>query len=322
MAGVNRPYNNKVNKNTNRRSNRAPQKRRSNQDKSEMEATTRIRIDDGRLNDSDSLDTSFLEGRIDKKVKKNKKAKEKILIEKKPSKVNKKLIRNIFVVLLVLVLCGLLVFFLMNSIVFSKKEDTNNVKPKVTVKEKIVTKVDENYLFVGDYQTSELDFDGIYNHYVVVGKDDYTVTEVLDNMKEYIYDYNPSIIFIELGMNDLVKGDGSKEVIDNIESMIKGIKDNRPYAKIYVESLYPIDEEHEDFNSDYMNGITIDDITSFNEKLKKLCKSNKVNYLDMFTELSEKGVLKDNYSDDGIVLNNAGIKRVLKVINRVVDDEE
>ena len=55
MAGVNRPYNNKVNKNTNRRSNRAPQKRRSNQDKSEMEATTRIRIDDGRLNDSDSL---------------------------------------------------------------------------------------------------------------------------------------------------------------------------------------------------------------------------------------------------------------------------
>ena len=37
--------------------------------KKELEQTTRIRIDKDRLNDYDSLDTSFLEGRLDKKSK-------------------------------------------------------------------------------------------------------------------------------------------------------------------------------------------------------------------------------------------------------------
>ena len=320
MAGGNRPYNNKVNKNTNRRSNRAPQSRSNNQEKKEMEATTRIRIDDGRLNDSDSLDTSFLEGRIDKRVKNNKQRKEKILKEKKPSKINFKLIRNIILFLIIICLLIFGIYWFLNSDI-NKKSEKTNTKPKITVKEKIVTKVDDNYLFIGDFQTSNLDLEDVYSHYVIVGNDEYTVTDVLDNLKEDVYDYNPSIVFIELGINDLIKGDSPTEVLDNIESVIKSIKDNRPYAEIYIESLYPINENHDNFDSNSMNDITIDDITSFNEKLEKLAKASEVNYLDMFSELSEDDVLKENYSDDGIVLNNAGVKRVLKVINRVVDDE-
>ena len=45
-----------------------------------LDVTTRIRVDEIRLNDSDSLDTSFLEGRVDRQAKKNsKKVTEKIL---------------------------------------------------------------------------------------------------------------------------------------------------------------------------------------------------------------------------------------------------
>ena len=49
-------------------------------DKETLENTMKIRIDRERLEDSESLDTSFLEGRAHKRVQNNKTAKEKILI--------------------------------------------------------------------------------------------------------------------------------------------------------------------------------------------------------------------------------------------------
>ena len=54
-------------------------------DRETLENTMRIRIDRERIEDSESLDTSFLEGRAHKRVQNNKTAKEKILIEKKPT---------------------------------------------------------------------------------------------------------------------------------------------------------------------------------------------------------------------------------------------
>ena len=41
----------------------------------------------------------------------------------------------------------------------------------------------------------------------------------------------------------------------------------------------------------------------------------------MYSELLEDDKLKEDYSDDGINLNENGYKRVFKVINRIVDEE-
>ena len=41
----------------------------------------------------------------------------------------------------------------------------------------------------------------------------------------------------------------------------------------------------------------------------------------MYNELLEDDSLKDNYTDDGINLNEDGYKRVFKVINRIVEEE-
>ena len=60
--------------------NKSVKAKKTNQSKKpNIEYTTRIRIDKERLEDSDSLDTSFLEGRIEKKFRTNKKAKENLL---------------------------------------------------------------------------------------------------------------------------------------------------------------------------------------------------------------------------------------------------
>ena len=132
---------------------------------------------------------------------------------------------------------------------------------------------------------------------------------------------NPSNIFIEIGFNDLDKGGSEEEIISNLEEIITGIKSNRSYAKIYVESLYPILEKVDDEEVVVVEKITNKQIKSLNKRIKNLTKSLEVNYIDMYSELLEDDNLKESYTDDGINLNEDGYKRVFKVINRIVEDE-
>ena len=46
-------------------------KRKNDNANKNFDVTTRIRVDEVRLNDSDSLDTSFLEGRVERQSKKD-----------------------------------------------------------------------------------------------------------------------------------------------------------------------------------------------------------------------------------------------------------
>ena len=52
-----------------------------------------------------------------------------------------------------------------------------------------------------------------------------------------------------------------------------------------------------------------------------MCKSLNVTYIDMYKELSENDLLKEDYTDDGIKLNSNGYKKVFKVINRYIENE-
>ena len=62
-------------------------------------------------------------------------------------------------------------------------------------------------------------------------------------------------------------------------------------------------------------------IISVNKKIENLTKSLNVKYINMYDELSDNGVLKDNYSYDGVHLNESGYKRIFKIINRIVDEK-
>ena len=126
-----------------------------------LEATTRIRIDNERLNDIDSLDTSFLEGRLTTKKankiiasdvkltnKNNRKRNTRRSIGKK-TKADKTLVISVFIIVVIGVLITFAAFSLVNLI-------TGSVKTKTVVKTETVTKkvvknvVDENIVFLGD----------------------------------------------------------------------------------------------------------------------------------------------------------------------------
>ena len=298
-------------------------------DNDDLDVTTRIRIDENRINDADSLDVSFLEGKS-KKINNSKK--EKILNDRRKIFFNFTILR----VLLfgVAFLCIIILFILIiknNNIKFNfldsyedqvsvKKDEKKDVDNVSKNDEK---KLDDNYLFVGDYYTEKLDFDDYDFHYVKVCDKNLTVDDLLKNMKSKIYDFNPSIVFLQVGINDLNNKVSEDDLLSQIYDIIKGIKENRPYAKIYIESLYPINPDISEFDKEFFNEeINNNLISNFNVKLKKLTDENDVEYINLFDLLiNDDNKLDEEYYDNGIDLNDSGYEIVLKEINKIEDDE-
>ena len=274
------------------------------------EDTTRIRVGEDRINDADSIDVSFVDGN-QKKINK-----EKILKEKKDHSFLYGIIKTL---VLFLVVAVLFVFAFMYARDNNLLENVFHIKPqiKVKVKEKEVKTMDYNYLFIGDYHTDGLEFDDFYKPYVKVSDNDYTTSLILDDLRSYIYVYNPTHVFIELGSNDLVDENSISEMVNNLKRIVRGIQNNRSMATIYVESLYPVNDKIEGFNSD----ISIELIKKANIEIESMCKSLNVIYIDMYNELSEEDLLKEDYTNDGVKLNEDGYKKVYKVINRYIEDE-
>ncbi len=283
---------------------------KSKNTKKVVEDTTRIRITEDRINDADSIDVSFIDGN------KNKINKEKILKEKKDHSFLYGILKTLVLFLIVAVL---FIFAFMYARDNNLLENVFHIKPQVKVKveEKEVKTMDYNYVFIGDYHTEGLEFDNFYKPYVKVSNDSYTTVDILDDLKDHIYVYNPTHVFIELGSNDLVDENSISELVNNLKRIVRGIQNNRSLATIYVESLYPVNDTVDDFNSD----ISIELIKKTNIEIKSMCKDLNINYIDMYEELVEDDLLKKEYTDDGIKLNSDGYKKVFKVINRYIENE-
>lgn len=303
-----------------------PKKKKEKAKKINLDFTTRIRIDKDRINDYETLDTSFLEGRIDKKTNKNKKLKEKILKEKKTN--NNELdfgaIKNFIIILLIIIGVGFSVMFFSKSILDGKYSniDTQENENVVTKDEENQEEViDDNYLFVGDFYTKDFNFDDYDYHYVKVCENDFTTKKVLDDLKNKVYRYNPSIVFIQLGIMDLNEDKSVDEIVNNMEEIIDNIKDNRPYTKIYIESLYPINKDADKFDRIISKDILEDDIKEVNKKLKDLTKNKKVEFLDLYSILSDEDKLKDDYSSNGVKLNDEGYSLVREKIEKIISSK-
>lgn len=305
-------------------------KRKNENSNKKFDVTTRIRVDELRLNDSDSLDTSFLEGRVERQSRKDtKKVKEKILKDnsKKIKLLDKikKILFGLAIITCIILLSIYLVNFIKSNHIFSdldKKENNNVVDEKDDKKE--VSKIDDNYLLVGDYNIDEFNLDDydLDYHYVKSVNKGLTTRKLADSMNDYVYKYNPSIVFLQVGIYDLNDKTDIKDIINNYKQIIDNIKENRSYADICVESLIPINRNAKDFDEDFFNDdLDNDDIKEFNSKLKALAEEKKVAYIDLYSMLEKDGELDGEFSDDGIHLNADGYRQMLKMIKKYTTND-
>ena len=133
--------------------------------------------------------------------------------------------------------------------------------------------------------------------------------DILDNMKERVYQYNPSKIFLLIGTNDIEDGVEEEDIIHNIEEILQDIHENRPYAELYLEAIYPVDEDRSG-SGDRTNEV----IVSINEELEKYCKDHDITFIDTYDLLldsdSDEDKIVEDYSKDGLHLTDEGYEVV------------
>ena len=217
----------------------------------------------------------------------------------------KKKIKNI----LIIIGCSLLVIIALISQISNVmyKEKLNSIKQQ-----------DENIVFYGDSITEGYNVKEFFYEYHVVnsGIGGNVTEDLINRIDSDLIDYNPSIVIIQIGTNDLRREISEKEILNNIKKIVKDIRKNRKNAEIYIESIYPInrnkDKEYwEKLNENYNNKT----IMNLNEKIKKYCNNNDITYIDVYSKLTdEDGNLKDVYTEEGLHLNDLGYYKVTTTI--------
>ena len=236
---------------------------------------------------------------------------------KKIKKTKKFIKNNRKNILIVLILVSLMVSLICNIFLLQNKCKNE---------EKTIYKIDENIVFFGDSITDYYKINEFFPNVNIInsGISGNEASDLLNRIEEDVYRYNPSKVFLLIGINDLNRKVDEKEILSNIQKIVNGIKTNRKYAKIYVQSIYAVNhnsfKEHDyKFNED----ITNERIKEFNTKLEKLCNDNNIIYIDVFNELTdEDGNLKEDYTVEGLHINDLGYFKVTNVLEKYVYDKK
>ena len=132
-------------------------------------------------------------------------------VDKKDKHIFLKVIFGLFVFVLICFSCYSLYVF----ITYEPEVKTKIVKEKEMI-------LDENVVFLGDSITDFYDLDKYYPDVKVVnsGIDGNSTYQVLDDMKERVYIYNPSKVFILIGTNDIIHGKNVDEIVNNIKKIM------------------------------------------------------------------------------------------------------
>ncbi len=230
-------------------------------------------------------------------------------VKKQPNlkKENIKLNKNdkFYIKILILLLMILICFLLYHFKTFSHNQTS------------IIT-VEENYLFLGDSITHRYDLEKYFKNLPVVnsGKEGDTADKILDDMKKRVYDYNPSKVFLLIGTNDLDENNHltETEIINNITKIVSKIKKNRKLAKIYIESILPVNH---DIRNTPSAGKDYKKIISINKKLQKYCLEQKITFINLYDKLvDENGHIPPKYTTDGLHLTENGYKVITKEIKK------
>ena len=170
------------------------------------------------------------------------------------------------------------------------------------------------YLFLGDSITNNYTLQKYYPEYPIInsGIGGDRTQNILNTLNNRVFKYQPKKVIILAGINDLTHFEDPSYGAFNIEEIAKRIKEKLPKCEIFIESIYPVNYA---WKNRYMDTVpSMDDmihnIIETNNKLKEICEKYNYEYIDVFTILADNNVLAEQYSKDGIHLNETGYETV------------
>ena len=177
----------------------------------------------------------------------------------------------------------------------------------------------ECIVFLGDSITSRYDLSKYYKRYNVVnsGIGGNQTTDILNDLDNRVYKYNPTKVFLLIGTNDFFDDRSNEYIVGNIKKIVNDINDKRPNAKVYLESIYPVNNsDDEKINKEMVYDRDNKIIKDINKELKKFCDNKKVcTYIDIYNHLlDDDGNLKLEYTRDGLHVSDEAYNIITDIL--------
>ena len=144
-----------------------------------------------------------------------------------------------------------------------------------------------------------------------------TTKDILNDMKNRVYNYNPSKVFLLIGINDLGNQKSADEIVSNIKEIIANINNNKPNAEIYIESIFPINKN---IDEDLIKVKDNNSVIEVNKLLEKYCDEKGYTYINIYNKLlDEDGNFSEEYSVDGLHPTVKGYEIITKELKKYLD---
>ena len=180
-----------------------------------------------------------------------------------------------------------------------------------------------NILFLGDSLTDYYNLSKYYKNELVInsGIAGNSTDDILNDMYNRVYKYNPSKIFLLIGTNDIVYGKDVNYITNNINKIIDLIRKKLPNCKIYLESLYPINNTNNlKVNHNVVANRTNDVINQINTKIKEIPNITYINIHDSLVDTN--GNLNINYTVEGLHINDSGYITITNILNKYINNPD
>lgn len=138
---------------------------------------------------------------------------------------------------------------------------------------------------------------------------------VLNRLDE-VYNRKPAMIFLLIGTNDLARNTVTDTVVKNICRIAALLKQHSPKSKLFVQSIFPVNERFGKFSGHMSKKKEISEV---NRQLRFFAPEYKYTYVDVFAALADSsGRLNTVYTNDGLHLTGAGYLRWIEAITPLI----
>ncbi len=129
----------------------------------------------------------------------------------------------------------------------------------------------------------------------------------------------PRKIFLLIGINDVAQNKDADSILRAITRIVNKIATDSPRTKLYVQSVFPVNESFGKFPGATTRGSVVIEI---NRGLVKLCSEKRITYIDVYKSLkcgddpgtTNSEALKPEYTNDGLHLLGKGYLKWAEVI--------
>jgi lysophospholipase L1-like esterase len=117
----------------------------------------------------------------------------------------------------------------------------------------------------------------------------------------------PAKVFLLIGINDLSRNVSPDTIFANIVKIVSTINRQSPKTKVYVQSIFPVNDTFTKFPNHITRTPQVKDI---NARLKNICPKLGATYVDLFSVLKNPNddLLNPMYTNDGLHLLGEGYK--------------